>query len=191
VNVVVTDVNDAALDKGRKSIEGSLARLVKKEALTQAVADDVKARVAFGLHLAAHAKADFVVEAVSENEGSRRRSSRSSTAFARRARSWRRTRRRSASRGCVVHQAARALHRHALHESVPVMKLVEIIRGIRPPTTTPTKPRAASPRSSADHDGVEGHAGLSREPHLDAHESTRRSQRSTKASAAPTTSTSP
>ena len=69
LKVLVTDINQAALDKGKKSVADSLARLVKKEALTQAQASEAEARITWGLHLAAHAQSDFVVEAASENEG--------------------------------------------------------------------------------------------------------------------------
>ena len=68
LSVIVTDINQQALDKGKKAVADSLARLVKKEALTQAAADAAQAKITWGLHLAAHAKAQFVVEAASENE---------------------------------------------------------------------------------------------------------------------------
>ncbi len=131
LSVIVTDVNDAALDKGRSAVAGSLARLVKKEVLTQAVADEAAGRITWGLHLAAHGKADFVVEAVSENEGLKKKifteldgilrpeallaSNTSSISITRLA--------------AVTKRPERVIGMHFMNP-VPVMKLVEIIRGI-------------------------------------------------------------
>jgi 3-hydroxybutyryl-CoA dehydrogenase len=69
LDVVVSDINDAALERGRKSITDSLARLVKKGTLTEADAAAAIARVRFTTALADHADREFVVEAAVENEG--------------------------------------------------------------------------------------------------------------------------
>ena len=50
-DVRMIDVSAAALERGRKTIEGSLARVVKKGALTQEAADAALARVAVGTAL--------------------------------------------------------------------------------------------------------------------------------------------
>jgi 3-hydroxybutyryl-CoA dehydrogenase len=72
IDVICTDVSQAALDKGRDNVAGSLARLVKKEKLTQALADAALKRITFTTDLAKHGAAQFIVEAVSENENLKR-----------------------------------------------------------------------------------------------------------------------
>ena len=44
--VVMQDLSDAALDRARTSMQGSLARLVKKATLTEAQAAEATARIA-------------------------------------------------------------------------------------------------------------------------------------------------
>jgi 3-hydroxybutyryl-CoA dehydrogenase len=131
LTVVVTDVNQGALDKGKKAVGDSLARLVKKETLTQAAADEASARITWGLHAAVHAKADFVVEAATENEALKKKifaeldgicgpatilaSNTSSISITRLA--------------AATKRPAQFIGMHFMNP-VPVMKLVEIIRGI-------------------------------------------------------------
>lgn len=69
LDVVVSDINDAACERGRKSIADSLARLVKKGTLSEADAAAAAARVRFTTSLADHVDREFVVEAAVENEG--------------------------------------------------------------------------------------------------------------------------
>ncbi|HVX89027.1 MAG TPA: 3-hydroxybutyryl-CoA dehydrogenase [Gemmatimonadales bacterium] len=66
-DVTLIDVAQPALDKGLETIKGSLARVVKKGALTEADAAATLARVKPATDLAAAKDADLVVEAVSEN----------------------------------------------------------------------------------------------------------------------------
>lgn len=66
-DVVLSDVTDAALERGRAAIEGSYARFVAKDAMTE---DDVSAalgRLSLATDLEAAAGADVVVEAVFES----------------------------------------------------------------------------------------------------------------------------
>lgn len=65
--VTCTDINDAALARGKKTIADSLGRLVKKEKLTAAEAETIAARIAWSTELASHAEADLIVEAATEN----------------------------------------------------------------------------------------------------------------------------
>jgi len=65
--VTCTDINDAALARGKKTIADSLGRLVKKEKLTAAEAETIAARIAWSTDLASHAEADLIVEAATEN----------------------------------------------------------------------------------------------------------------------------
>ena len=66
-DVTCSDIGDTALEKGRKTIEKSLFKLVEKGKLT---ADDAKAtlgRIRWGTALDLHGDADLVVEAATEN----------------------------------------------------------------------------------------------------------------------------
>lgn len=65
--VTCTDINDAALARGKKTIADSLGRLVKKEKLAAAEAETIAARIAWSTDLASHAEADLIVEAATEN----------------------------------------------------------------------------------------------------------------------------
>jgi 3-hydroxybutyryl-CoA dehydrogenase len=67
--VTCSDVSDAALAKGRKTVTDSLGRLVKKEKITAAEADAIAARITWSTEISAHADADLVVEAATENVG--------------------------------------------------------------------------------------------------------------------------
>jgi len=131
LGVVVTDISDAALDKGRKSIADSLARLVKKETLTQAAADAAAARITWSTDTKSHAACDFVVEAATENEALKKKifveldgicrpevllaSNTSSISITRLA--------------AATKRPERFIGMHFMNP-VPLMKLVELIRGI-------------------------------------------------------------
>ena len=65
--VVMTDVADAALERGLKTIGGSLDRLIKKEKMTEAQKEEVLGRVSVSTDLGALATTDLVVEAATEN----------------------------------------------------------------------------------------------------------------------------
>lgn len=65
--VTLIDVADAALAKGLETIKGSLARVVKKGTLTGAQADETLGRITTGTELARARDADLVVEAASES----------------------------------------------------------------------------------------------------------------------------
>jgi len=66
--VVQIDTGKAQLERGKNTIEGSLARLVKKGTSTQAEADAVLKRITFTSDLSAAEDCDVVVEAVFEQE---------------------------------------------------------------------------------------------------------------------------
>ncbi|WP_299196089.1 3-hydroxybutyryl-CoA dehydrogenase [uncultured Amphritea sp.] len=67
-DVVLYDLNDAALARGLGAISASLARMVNKEKLTQSEADQALARIQQTTDMAAMAAVDIVVEAASEDE---------------------------------------------------------------------------------------------------------------------------
>jgi 3-hydroxybutyryl-CoA dehydrogenase len=66
-DVTLVDVQQAALDKGLETIKGSLARVVKKGTLTEADAAATLKRVTGATDIAAVKDAALVVEAASEN----------------------------------------------------------------------------------------------------------------------------
>ena len=66
-DVTMTDVADAALERGIKTITGSLDRLIKKEKLSEAEKASVLGRIATDTSLAALAEVDLVIEAATEN----------------------------------------------------------------------------------------------------------------------------
>ncbi len=64
--VVMQDLSDAALDRARTSMQGSLARLVKKATLSEAQAAEATARIATATALDQLADCDIVIEAIVE-----------------------------------------------------------------------------------------------------------------------------
>jgi 3-hydroxybutyryl-CoA dehydrogenase len=131
LQVTVSDINDAAVERGKGAVTSSLARLVKKEALTQAQSDEAFKRITWGTQLNVHGNADLIVEAVNENEGLKKKifteldgvakagailaSNTSSISITRLA--------------AVTKRPEKFIGMHFMNP-VPVMKLVELIRGI-------------------------------------------------------------
>lgn len=68
LGVTMIDTDDAAVARGRATITSSLARLVGKEALTQADADQATARIEGSTDIGAARDAEMVIEAVFESE---------------------------------------------------------------------------------------------------------------------------
>ncbi|MBN3562107.1 3-hydroxybutyryl-CoA dehydrogenase [Aliamphritea spongicola] len=66
--VVLCDLNEAALERGRASISSSLSRMVKKEKISQTDADAALALIRVTTDTAGLADVDIVVEAASEDE---------------------------------------------------------------------------------------------------------------------------
>jgi len=129
--VVVSDVAQASLDKGKAAISKSLGRLVKKERLTQDESDAVLSRIKWSLNIEDNKSADIVIEAATENENIKNEifaeldkmlpekvllaSNTSSISITRLA--------------AKTKRPERFIGMHFMNP-VPVMKLVEIIRGI-------------------------------------------------------------
>ncbi|HSV82446.1 MAG TPA: 3-hydroxybutyryl-CoA dehydrogenase [Ramlibacter sp.] len=67
LKVVMVDINDAAIQRGLKSIAGNLERLVKKEKITEEARDQTLARVEGTTEYARLADCDLVIEAATEN----------------------------------------------------------------------------------------------------------------------------
>jgi 3-hydroxybutyryl-CoA dehydrogenase len=71
LDVTVTDVSAAALDRGRARIDASLQRAVRTGKLTAPDAQAALARLTFTAELADFADREFVVEAVAEDEATK------------------------------------------------------------------------------------------------------------------------
>ena len=66
-DVTLSDINDEAVAKGMATIQSNLARMLRKERITQADLDATLGRIQTGTTLDVHAQADLVVEAATEN----------------------------------------------------------------------------------------------------------------------------
>ena len=66
-DVIMSDVTDDALERGMRTISGSLDRLIKKEKMTEAQKVDVMGRVSTSKAIGAMADVDLVIEAATEN----------------------------------------------------------------------------------------------------------------------------
>ncbi len=131
-SVYLCDVKPEFVDRGLSAIDQSLARLVKKEKLTEAEARDARGRIASGTGLDGAADADFVVEAILEDLDQKRflfreldfmvrpgaifSSNTSSISITKLA--------------AATKRADRFIGMHFMNP-VPVMELVEIIRGLQ------------------------------------------------------------
>jgi 3-hydroxybutyryl-CoA dehydrogenase len=68
LSVTMADISDAAVKRGLSTIDGSLDRLVKKEKMTAADRDAALARIVATTDKAKLANCDLVIEAATENE---------------------------------------------------------------------------------------------------------------------------
>jgi 3-hydroxybutyryl-CoA dehydrogenase len=131
MNVIMSDIKEEFCEKGLATISGSLDRLLKKEKITQADKDTTLARITTTTDLKDMAKADFVVEAAVEREDLKFQIFRnldeicpenvilaSNTS--------------SIPIGSIAAQTSRPDKVIGMHfmNPVPMMKLVEVIRGI-------------------------------------------------------------
>jgi 3-hydroxybutyryl-CoA dehydrogenase len=66
-DVIAREINDDLLDRGQAYLQRSLARGVERGKITQAEADAALGRISFTTHLADFAHCDLVVEAATEN----------------------------------------------------------------------------------------------------------------------------
>jgi 3-hydroxybutyryl-CoA dehydrogenase len=137
IPVTMVDVSEDALARGRTTIANNLDRQVKKAAITQDVREAALSRVAVSTDLGAASNADIVIEAASENAGLKfdlfkrldeiapgsailasNTSSISITEIAAKTR-----------------RPAQVIGMHFMNP-VPVMKLVEVIRGLATSSVT-------------------------------------------------------
>ena len=130
--VVLVDVNQAVADKGKAKIAGSLDKLVQKGKLSGEARDGLLSRISPAGEYGALASCDFVVEAATENQELKRkifadidRALGDSTILA--------TNTSSISITLLAAQTKRPERVVGMHfmNPVPVMKLVELIRGLQ------------------------------------------------------------
>lgn len=67
MNVVMVDIQQAALDKGVATISSSCDRLIKKEAMTEAAKKDLLSKIKTSTSMQDFKNCDIVIEAVAEN----------------------------------------------------------------------------------------------------------------------------
>ena len=132
LNAVVQDVSEAALERALKTVSGSLDRSVRKGALTEADKDTVMSRITTGTSADSLAGTDLIIEAATENEAIKIKILQNVDAIA------------SPSTIIATNTSSISITRLAaatgrpdrfvgMHffNPVPVMALVEIIRGLR------------------------------------------------------------
>ena len=132
LNAVVQDVSEAALERALKTVSGSLDRSVRKGTLTEADKDTVMSRITTGTSADSLAGTDLIIEAATENEAIKIKILQNVDAIA--------------SPGTIIatNTSSISITRLAaatgrpdrfvgMHffNPVPVMALVEIIRGLR------------------------------------------------------------
>ncbi len=73
IKALMIDINEAAIERGLKAVSGSLDRLVRKEKLSEAQKAEAMARITGSTKMADLAQADFIIEAATENEDLKRK----------------------------------------------------------------------------------------------------------------------
>lgn len=147
LDVVMVDVSQEAVDRGMATVQKSLGRLLKKERITQEALDATLARIRTAVSTEALAECDLVVEAATENEAIKEKifkaldahckpsailaSNTSSISITRIA--------------SFTNRPDQVIGMHFMNP-VPIMKLVEIIRGLATSDATYEATKALSDR---------------------------------------------
>ena len=131
LNVIMNDINEGFVLKGLQAITVNLSRSVDKGRITDATKDAILSRIRTSVDLKDMEAADFVVEAASENEEIKFRIFRELDSICK-PHVILATNTSSIPIGRVAAQTSRPEKVIGMHfmNPVPVMKLVEIIRGI-------------------------------------------------------------
>jgi 3-hydroxybutyryl-CoA dehydrogenase len=131
LSVSLSDVAEDSLEAGRSAVQKSLSRLRRKDVLSQQQCDDALARIAWSTTLESHREKEFVIEAVVENEAVKTsvfskldEICGAETIFASNTSSISITR-----LAANVKSPGRFIGMHFMNP-VPLMKLVEVIRGL-------------------------------------------------------------
>ena len=132
LNVILLDINDAAIARGLKALAGSLDRLIKKDKMTEAQKNTALGLIHGSSSMQALSAADFIIEAATENLDLKRKILKDVDAVARPG-----VIIASNTSSISITQLAAATSRPAefigMHffNPVPVMALVEIIRAVQ------------------------------------------------------------
>ncbi len=146
-DVTVSDVSQAALDRGLATVKGSLGRLVKKEKIDEAGAAAILGRIRWGTEAQLHADGDLVIEAATENISLKykifeelSRTVQSGAILA--------TNTSSISVTAIAARSDRPERVMGMHfmNPVPLMQLVELIRGMATTDETYDAVKAAAER---------------------------------------------
>jgi 3-hydroxybutyryl-CoA dehydrogenase len=132
LDAVMQDVDDAALDRGLRTLSGSLDRLVKKGSIDEVRKAEIFSRVRTSTRAEDLADSDLIIEAATENEGLKVRILQNIDALAK-SDAIIATNTSSISitkLAAALKSPERFVGMHFFNP-VPVMKLVEIIRGLR------------------------------------------------------------
>ncbi|SPU97283.1 3-hydroxyacyl-CoA dehydrogenase [Burkholderia cenocepacia] len=161
LNVVMIDVSDAALDKGLATLKGSLERLVSKDKLDAAARDAALARITTSTDYAKLAAVDIVIEAATENVELKGRILKQIEAVAR-PDAIIATNTSSISITALAAPLADPSRFLGMHffNPVPLMPLVEIIRGLQTSDATASAVRALTERFDKSPIGVRNSPGF-------------------------------
>ncbi len=161
IDVLMQDINEAALERGLKTVSGSLDRLVKKGSIDDARKAEIMARIRATPRPDDLAAADLVIEAATENEDLKVRILKSVEAIVKPgAIIATNTSSISITRlAAATHHPERFVGMHFFNP-VPVMALVEIIRGLRTSDETVAAVSELARRLGKTPIGVRNSAGF-------------------------------
>ncbi|SAK81415.1 3-hydroxybutyryl-CoA dehydrogenase [Caballeronia glebae] len=161
LRVVMIDVTDAALGKGRAALKSSLERLVSKGKLDAATQEAALGRVETSTDYALLASVDIVIEAATENVELKGRILKQIEAAAR-PEAIIATNTSSISITALAAQLAEPSRFLGMHffNPVPMMPLVEIIRGLQTSDETSAAVRALTERFDKSPIGVRNSPGF-------------------------------
>jgi len=161
VEVVMMDVNQAALDKGVKTVAGSLERLVKKGTLDAAKPAEILARIRTTSGVESLAPADMIIEAATENETLKIKILQNLDGIARPdAIIATNTSSISITRLAAVLKSPERFVGMHFFNPVPMMALVEVIRGLRTSEATVQAVTAFAQQLGKTPIGVKNSAGF-------------------------------
>ena len=147
LSVTMIDVDEAAVARGRNAVSSSLDRLVKKEKLSAADKEAALDRIDGTPDYGALRKCDFVIEAATENEAVKLKILRQVDEFAR-PEATMATNTSSISITKLAAATKRPQRLIGMHffNPVPMMALVEVIRGLQTDDATVTAASALAKR---------------------------------------------
>jgi len=161
IDAIMQDVSEAATEKGLKTVSGSLDRLVKKGSIDEVRKLEILSRIRITTKAEDLGAADLIIEAATENEGLKVRILQNVDGIAKPG-----TIIASNTSSISITKLAAALkspeHFVGMHffNPVPVMALVEIIRGLRTSDDTVAAVTALAGKLGKTPIGVKNSAGF-------------------------------